>query len=81
MCYSLNIEKVEYDYSKLRGKIKEVFGTEGAFAKAMGYNRCTISAKLNNQSEWTRMDMDRACVLLGIPFSDVEPYFFCRKSC
>lgn len=75
------MENVEMDYSKLRGKIKEVFGTEGAFATAMGYNRSTVSAKLNNQSEWTRADIDKACVLLGIPFSGVEPYFFCRKSC
>lgn len=72
---------VAMDYSKLRGKIKEVFGTEGAFAKAMGYNRCTISAKLNSQSEWTRTDIEKACGLLSIPFSGVEPYFFCRKSC
>ena len=71
----------ELDYSKLRGKIKEVFGTEGTFAKTMGYNRCTISAKLNNQSEWTRADIEKACGLLGIPFSEVEPYFFYRKSC
>ena len=81
MSFTNVCKKTEYDYSKLRGKIKEVYGTERAFAEAMGYNRCTISAKLNNQSEWTRADMDRACVLLGIPFSEVELYFFCRKSC
>lgn len=75
------MENVEMDYSKLRGKIKEVFGTEGAFAKAMGYNRCTISAKLNGQSEWTRADIEKACFLLDIPFSEVGSYFFYRKSC
>lgn len=75
------MENVEMDYAKLRGKVREVFGTEGAFAIAMGYNRSTISAKLNNQSEWTRADIDKACLLLGIPFCGVEPYFFCRKSC
>lgn len=71
----------EIDYSKLRGRIKEKFGTEGAFADAMEYNRCTISAKLNNQSEWTRTDIEKTCVLLEIPFEDVKPYFFCKKSC
>lgn len=75
------MENIEMDYSKLRGKIKEVFGTEGAFARAMGYNRGTISAKLNNQSEWTRADIQKACFLLGVPFSEVEHYFFCRKCC
>lgn len=75
------MEKVGYDYSRLRGKIREIFGTESAFARAMGYNRCTISAKLNGQSEWTRADIEKACFLLGVPLSEVEPYFFCRKSC
>lgn len=69
------------DYSKLRGKIKEVFGSETAFSEAMGYNRSTISAKLNNRSEWTRADIEKACDLLGIPMADVALYFFYRKSC
>lgn len=73
--------KIVYDFSKLRGRIKEIFGTEYAFADAMGYNRSTISAKLNQQSEWTRADMDKACTLLNIQFSEVGLYFFWRKSC
>lgn len=69
------------DYSKLRGKIKEVFGSETSFSEAMGYNRSTISAKLNNRSEWTRADIEKACDLLRIPLTDVALYFFYRKSC
>lgn len=69
------------DYSKLRGKIKEVFGSETAFSEAMGCNRSTISAKLNNRSEWTRADIEKACDLLKIPLTDVALYFFYRKSC
>lgn len=75
------MERVIYDYSELRGKIRAVYGTEGAFAIDMGYNRSTISAKLNNLTDWTRDDMEKACSLLGIPFNNVGPYFFCRKSC
>ena len=40
------VKKV-FDYSKLRGKIKEVFGTQAKFAKAMGMSTVTLSAKLN----------------------------------
>ena len=32
-----------YDYSKLSGKIREVFGTNGEFAKAMGLSERTVS--------------------------------------
>lgn len=67
-------------YSKLRGKIREVFGTQEAFAKAMEKDNSTISAKLNNNSPWTNSDIETACVLLGIPINQVHEYFFCRKS-
>lgn len=67
------------DYSKLRGKIKEVFGSENAFAKAMGKNPTTISAKLNNNSAWTHDEIIKACGLLGIAIEDAYKYFFTQK--
>lgn len=76
-----NDGKIIWDYSKLRGRIKEIFGTEYAFADAMGKNRSTMSQMLNNQSEWSRTDVDTACALLNIDFGEIKPYFFCRKSC
>lgn len=66
-------------YSKLRGKIKEVFGTQDAFAQAMGMDRSTLSLKLNNKSEWTMTEIEKACCLLGIPINEVYLYFFTVK--
>ena len=40
-------------YAKLRGRIREVFGTDEAFSKAMGLNKATISKKLNNKTDWS----------------------------
>lgn len=31
-----------FDYSKLRGAIREKFGTQEAFAKAMGFSTATL---------------------------------------
>ncbi len=67
-------------YAKLKGKIKEVFGTQGAFAQAMGMDNTTISAKLNNKTPWKDEEIEKACGLLGIPIEQVHEYFFCRKS-
>lgn len=64
------------DYSRLRGKIREVFSTQEAFAKAMGMSVCALSQKLNNRTEWTRGEMERACDVLGIPRSEIPLYFF-----
>lgn len=38
-----------FDYARLRGKIKEVFGTQDAFADAIGLGRVSVSQRLNNQ--------------------------------
>jgi len=40
----MNIEP--YDYRKLRGRIKEKFGTQAAFAKVMGLSDVSVSNKL-----------------------------------
>lgn len=66
-------------YAKLRGKIREVFGTQEAFAEAMGMSTVTLSQRLNNKVEWKTNEIAMACELLGIPLEEVAAYFFYRK--
>ena len=66
-------------YSKIRGKIKEVFSTNENFAKSMGMDLSSLSAKLNNKSPWKREEIEKACELLQIPIEDVYLYFFKQK--
>ena len=63
-------------YGKLREKIKNVFGTIGKFATAMGKDRSTISNKLNGLAAWTQDEIEKACILLGISMDEVTDYFF-----
>ena len=65
-----------YEYKELRGKIRGKFGTQEAFAQALGVNPASLSAKLNNKSDWSRMEIDRACALLGISLEEASRYFF-----
>lgn len=67
-------------YSKLKGKIKEYFGTNKAFAQAMEMDLSSLSMKLNNKSPWKREEIEKACELLHIPIEDVYLYFFYKKS-
>ena len=67
-----------YDYSKLNGRIREVFGKCAAFADAMGLSERSLSLKLNNKRHWKQPEIDRACGLLGIPCEEVWDYFFAR---
>lgn len=63
-------------YPKLRGKIREVYGVQADFARAMGKDPSTISAKLSKKTDWTSEEIELACSLLSIPLSDVGAYFF-----
>lgn len=64
------------NYSKLRGKIKEVYGVQDSFATAIGMDRSTLSLKLNGKSDWTREEIVKSCHALNIPFTEVSAYFF-----
>lgn len=65
-----------YNYSKLLGKIVEVFGTQAKFAQAMGISEHSISLKLNGKVCWKQSEMAKACKLLGINELDTGAYFF-----
>lgn len=63
-------------YAKLRGRIKEKFGSQDCFAAAMEMNRSTLSLKLNGKSDWTSPEIEKACIVLEIPFAEAHAYFF-----
>lgn len=66
-------------YAKLRGRIREVFGTIEAFADAMNRDVSTISLRLNNKIAWKREEIEKACEVLEIPINEVHLYFFTQK--
>lgn len=72
-------EDIEFDFSKLRGRIKEIYGTQTAFALAMLMNEATLSNKLNNNVEFSPKEIIRACLLLSIKLEEVNIYFFTLK--
>lgn len=67
------------DYKKLKLKIKEVYDTQEAFAKAMRMSKTALNQRLNGSVEWKTSDITRSCELLHIPLTDAHLYFFVRK--
>jgi len=68
--------EVKFDYSKLKGRIREIFDTQSAFAEAMGMSTTSLSAKLNNKIEFSQKEMDKASDLLKIKKEEIPVYFF-----
>lgn len=54
-------------YAEVRGAIRAKFGTQAAFADAMGMHYTTLSGKLQGRTDWTREEMELACKLLDLP--------------
>ena len=63
-------------FGKLREKYNEVYGTQKAFADALGMNVATLNLKLNSKTVWTLPEIEKACALLDIPSNDIQAYFF-----
>lgn len=74
----MNDEKFDYsfNYRKLKGRIREIFNTQSAFAEAMGMSTTSLSAKLNNKIEFSQKEIDKASDLLKIKKEEIPIYFF-----
>lgn len=68
-----------FEYSKLRGRIREICGTEGRWAEEMGFSGFTSTMKLNGKSYFKSDEIIRCCEILAIPTKDIGEYFFTLK--
>lgn len=65
-----------YDYSKLRGRIKEKLGTEGEFARKIGRTQNYVSKVFNNGTYLSQEDIASGSEVLDIPVGEIGVYFF-----
>ena len=71
---------LDYDYSKLKGKVIEKFGTREKFASALNISKDSGSLKFNGKTPWKQEEIEKSCDLLGIDKSEIGLYFFKKKS-
>lgn len=74
--------RVEFDYSRLRGRIIEKYGSFTAFAAATGQKKSNLSSKLSNKARISSEEMIAwiAPDKLDIPPADLYAYFLTPKS-
>ena len=68
-----------FDYSKLRGRIVEKFGTMSMFAEHLNISEVALSKKLNNKTSISREDMILWSNALGIPLEEYGAFYFAQK--
>lgn len=64
------------NYPKLRGRIKEMYGTETNFAKKIGKTKGWLSLILNKKRDFKKSDIDLFVKYLDIDTSEINVYFF-----
>ena len=73
------MQKVAFDFSKLRGRIIEQYGSCAAFSDVAGFKPGALSMRLNSQTPWKGHEILVVCKMLNIPAEEVSLYFFTQK--
>lgn len=68
-----------FDFSKLRGRIIEKYGSDANFAEALGILPQQLSPKLTGKTGITKAEIVEWCRLLDIAVEEIGVYFFVPK--
>ena len=68
-----------FDTSKLRGRIVEKFGTQGAFAEAVNNSSVYVSEVLNGKRYLEQRTIEKWSNALDISAVDLPVYFFALR--
>lgn len=66
---------MSFNYSKLRGRIIEKYGTLTVFAEKLGASKQIVSRKMNGHVSFSQKDIVLWCDLLDIPAEEAGAFF------
>lgn len=69
----------QYDYSKLKGRIRESFPNQSEFAKQLELSEASLSYKLNNKKAFSQNQIQKAIEILNLTAQETKEYFFTLK--
>lgn len=72
-------KRIEFDYSKLKGRIKEKLDTQYNLASALNISETALINKLKNRYAFSQKDIITICRILEIDHSEIHNYFFTIK--
>lgn len=73
------MERVRFDYSRLKGRIVEKFGSQKMFAKSLGISESTLTAKLAGTTYFRQGEILRSMKILDINPVYTTDYFFTER--
>ena len=70
---------VLYDYSKIKGRIRECFSTQADFAKELDISDTSLSNKLTNKTPFTQDEIMKSIEVFELSPVETFEYFFKEK--
>ena len=67
--------RIEFDYSKLRGRIREKFGSYKNLDPHISFSTVSLSNKLNNKTYFNNSEMIELAKALEIEDEELSVYF------
>ena len=74
--YKMKGECKMFNYEKLEKRINNMFGEVAIFGKLIGMDEQEIKSKLENISEFTMTEIEKAAKVLNIFPEEIPAYFF-----
>lgn len=71
---------VQFDYSKLKGRIAEIFKNQTAFVAKINMSVPTFIKKMNGEGYFNQREISEILSVLSLTTQDVPSYFFNIKS-
>ena len=73
------MEKIQFDYSELKGRIKAKCDSQKVFAEKLGITESTLTSKLNGYTYFTPAEIVKSAEILDIERVRLSDYFFTVK--
>ena len=70
---------VNFDYSKMKGKIRELNLTQSDFAKMLNISEQTLNLRFKNKRPFTQPEIMKSMEIFEEPIENAKYYFFTEK--
>ena len=74
------MSSIRFDYSRLRGRIKEVCGTQDVFSDKISLGRVSVSQRLSNNLGFSQMEMLKSADVLQFRWLTSRFIFYPRST-
>ena len=74
------MDRVLFDYAKLKGRITEKCGTQKEFAKRLGISETALTTKLSGKAYFSQPQIEKSVGVLDIPLGEVGIFFYTASS-